>query len=66
MIISKFTEIELEYFRKNCNFVGDEILVFEFRSRGIELNKIAEALDLRIDQVKKISRKVNRKIINSL
>ena len=63
MIISRFTEPELERFRKNCNFVNDECYVFELRSQGIPLEQIAEILNLSIDAVKKISRKVNRKII---
>lgn len=66
MIISSFTEPELEYFRKNCNFIGDEIFVFEFRSQGLSLEQIAEVLNLSVDGVKKISRKVNRKIIKVL
>lgn len=63
MIISSFTEPELDRFRKLCNFVGDEIFVFEYRSQGIPLEDIAEILDLSVDGVKKISRKVNKKII---
>lgn len=66
MIISRFTEPELNRFRKLCNFVGDEILVFEYRSQGIPLEQIAEILDLSVDGVKKISRKVNKKIIKVL
>ena len=63
MIISNFTEPELDYFRKSCNFVGDELFVFEYRSRGIPLEQIAEVLNLSVDGVKKISRKVNKKIM---
>ena len=66
MIIKDFTEPELEYLRKNCHFVGDEIELFEMRSNGIPLEIIAEHLNLSVDGVKKISRKVNRKIIKVL
>jgi len=66
MIISRFTEPELEYFRKNCKFIGDEIFVFEYRSQDVSLNDIAEILNISVDSVKKISRRVNRKIIKSL
>ena len=66
MIISEFTLPELEYFRKNCNFVGIEAQVFELRSRGRSLEQIAELLHLSVDGVKKISRKVNKKIIKVL
>lgn len=63
MIISDFTVPELNYFRENCNFVGLEIRVFELRSQGIPLEEIAEILDMSVDGVKKISRKVNKKIL---
>ena len=62
MIISDFTEIELDYLRKVCNFVGNEQNVFDLRSRGVSLELIAEQINLSVDGVKKISRKVNRKI----
>ena len=63
MIIADFTVPELNYFRENCNFVGLEIRVFELRSQGISLEEIAEILNMSVDGVKKISRKVNKKII---
>lgn len=66
MIIKDFTEPELEYFRKTCHFVDDERKVFELRSDGIPLEQIAEMLNLSVDGVKKISQKVNRKIIKVL
>lgn len=66
MIISRFTEPELEYFRKNCKFIGDEIFVFEYRSQDIPLKDIAELLNTTLDGVKKISRRVNHKIIKAL
>ena len=66
MIIADFTVPELNYFRENCNFVGLEIRVFELRSQGISLEEIAEILNMSVDGVKKISRKVNTKIIKVL
>jgi len=62
MVISDFTCVELEYFRDKCNFVGYEQDLFELRSRGIPLERIAEQLNMSVDGVKKISRKVNAKI----
>jgi hypothetical protein len=62
MIISAFTEIELEFYRQTCNFVGDERDLFEMRSEGIPLETIAEELHLTFDAVKKKSQKVNNKI----
>ena len=62
MIVSDFTIPELNYFRMNCNFVGLEKDVFEMRSKGIPLERIAEHLDMSVEGVKRISRKVNSKI----
>ena len=66
MVIHDFTIPELNYFRENCNFVGLEIRVFELRSQGLSLDEIADVLNMSIDGVKKISRKVNNKIIKVL
>lgn len=63
MIISAFTKPELDLFRDHCNFVGIEQDVFDMRSQGIPLEVIAETLNLSIDGAKRISRKVNSKII---
>lgn len=62
MIISDFTNIELDYFRKTCNFVNNEKELFELRGQGLSLEEIAEVLNLSVDGVKKVSRKVNKKI----
>ena len=62
MIVSDFTNLELNYFRDNCNFVGNENQVFEMRSKGITLEEIAERLNMSVEGIKRISRKVNRKI----
>ena len=63
MIIKDFTKPEIDYFWANCNFVGLEREVFDYRSQGIPLEIIAEMLDISVDGVKKISQKVNKKII---
>ena len=62
MVVSDFTGIELNYLRDNCNFVGTETQVFELRSKGITLEEIAETLNMSVEGIKKISRKVNSKI----
>lgn len=62
MIISDFTEIELDNYRRLCNFVGHEKILFEMRSKGIPLETIAEQINLSVDGAKRISRKVNQKI----
>ena len=62
MIISDFTVQELNRFRQECNFVGNETRVFELRSQGIPLEEIAERLNMSVEGIKKVSRKVNSKI----
>ena len=63
MIISDFTQLELEYMRCACNFVNSEKDVFYMRSQGMTLENIAEVLNMSVENVKKISRKVNNKIL---
>ena len=62
MIISDFTNIELEYLRFACNFVREEKDIFELRGQGLSIEEVAEVLELPIDTIKKISGKVNKKI----
>ena len=66
MKVSRFTKPQLDYFRENCNFVNDEVEVFEMRSQGIGLEEIAERLEFTYDGIKRISREVNRKITTVL
>ena len=66
MTISDFTQIELDYFRDKCNFVNLEKDVFELRAGGYTLEYIAEKLNISVDYVRKLSQKVNRKIIKVL
>lgn len=66
MKIADFTKPELDYFRENCNFVGIEIKVFELRSQGVPLEEIAEITNMSVDGIKKVSRRVNKKIIKTL
>ena len=66
MKIADFTKPELDYFRENCNFVGVEKEVFEMRSHGVPLEEIAELVNMSVDGVKKVSRRINKKIIRIL
>lgn len=66
MKIADFTKPELDTFRENCNFVGIEKDVFELRSQGIPLEEIAESLNMSVDGIKKVSRRVNKKILRFL
>ena len=62
MVVSSFTVPELDRFREQCNFVGCERQVFEYRSQGIPLEEIAELLNLSVTHIGRISQKVNKKI----
>ena len=66
MIISKFTVPELQYFEDNCNFTDIELSVFRLRGQGASLDDVSFALGITKDKTKKISQKVNRKIIKIL
>ena len=66
MIISDFTVPELDYLRCNCNFVNLEIDVFEYLSKGFTLEQIAEKLNISTDYARKLSQRVNKKIIKVL
>lgn len=66
MIIKDFTEPELDFFRRQCNFVGAERQLFELRSQGVPLEEIAEILGMTDSGIRKVSQRVNRKIIRVL
>ena len=66
MKIADFTQPEIDYLKENCNFVNFEIPLFDMRSKGMTLEVIADKLNISIDYARKISQKVNRKIIKVL
>lgn len=66
MVISDFTTNEIEYFRRSCNFVNFEQEIFERRVKGDSLQRIAEDLDISYDYARKISQKVNKKLLKVL
>ena len=63
MKIYDFTTPELNYFRDNCNFTYEERKLFDYRARNIPLECIAEIMDISVSTAKRISRRVNNKII---
>ena len=63
MKIYDFTMPELNYFRDNCNFTDEEKMLFEYRAKNIPLEYIAEIMNISISTAKRISRRVNNKII---
>lgn len=63
MKIYGFTEFELDYFRKYCNFTEQEKQLFELRADDVPLETCAERLNVSVSTVKRWSRRVNNKII---
>lgn len=63
MVVSDFTKREIDYLLDNCNFSPLERPLFLMRARGMVLSEIAEELNISIDYARKISQKVNKKII---
>ena len=63
MKICDFTRREVEYFRQECNFTSDEMALFEMRANNIPLEECAERMNVSISTAKRISQRVNNKII---
>lgn len=63
MVLSTLTKPEIERLLEQCNFVNFEKPLFEMRANGMTLEQIAEILDISVDYARKISQKVNRKIL---
>ena len=63
MKIYDFTIPELNHFRENCNFTKEELVLFEYRAKNIPLECIAEIMNISVSTAKRISRRVNKKII---
>lgn len=63
MIIYDFTEPELDYYRRTCNFTEDQHALFELRASVVPLERCAELMNVSVSTIKRLSRKVNDKII---
>ena len=66
MIISDFTQTEIDWLLKKCNFTQLEKELFLKRAKGDTLDMISAELNISRDLAGKLSQKVNRKIIKSL
>ena len=66
MIISDFTQTEIDWLLKKCNFTEMEKELFLKRAKGDTLDMISADLNIYRDWAGKLSQKVNRKIIKSL
>ena len=63
MKIYDFTVPELNYFRDYCNFTEDERVLFEYRAKNIPLETCAEIMNVSLYTAKRISKRVNSKIV---
>ena len=63
MKIYDFTLPELNYFRDNCNFTEDERILFDYRAKNIPLETCAEIMNVSLSTAKRISKRVNSKIV---
>ena len=63
MQIRNFTEIELEYFRKWCNFTDDEMLYFNLKAKNYSNVQVSLEMHVSESQVSKLARKVKSKIL---
>ena len=66
MNVKDFTQDEIDYFLARCNFVNLEKDLFIMRAKGTPIEEIAEILNVSYDYARKISQKVNKKIIRVL
>lgn len=63
MVIGDMTLPQLEFYREYCNFVGAEKALFDYRAAGHTLDECCDLLNMDISSVKRLSRKVNNKMI---
>ena len=63
MKIYDFTLPELNYFREYCNFTADELTLFDCRAANYSLEQCAELMSVSVATVKRISIRVNNKIM---
>lgn len=61
--ICDFTTSEIKYFRENCNFTGEEELLFELRNKYFTLEQIAEKMNISPKTAYRINKRVKQKII---
>lgn len=58
-----FTKKDIDYFLTECNFTPDEEELFQLRCQEHTLEYCAEKMNVSISTVKRISRRVNNKIM---
>lgn len=65
MKIYDFIEPELEFYREFCNFTEDERMLYDLRAMEVPLEQCAEKMCCDISTIKKLSVRVNKKIIKA-
>ena len=63
MQIRDFTQSEADYLQAVCNFTKDENTLFELRLQDVPLEECAERMNISVPTVKRISQRVNSKIL---
>ncbi len=63
MIISDNLLPQLQYYREFCNFTENEHKLFDLRASGCTLEDCCDLLNMDISSIKRLSRKVNKKMI---
>ena len=66
MTLSNFSKKEIEFLLSRCNFVNHEVDIFKGRVSGKTLEEIAEEINISYDYARKLSQKVNAKILKEL
>lgn len=61
-IKTEFTEPECEYFRRWCNFTGEELAVFDLRVKDSSRVSIANKLNMLLATVDRRIKSIKRKI----
>lgn len=61
--IRDFVELELEYFRQNCNFSDSELAYFNLRAKDKSNVEISLAMNISTAQVSKLAKRVKSKMI---
>lgn len=63
MKVYDFTEPELAFYKEFANFTPEEEKLFNMRRKGMSLDECTKFMDCEYENVKKISRRVNNKMI---
>ena len=63
MQICDFVEWELKKFRDECNFTSEELEFFNYRSKNISIDQVAESMNISVGKANQLSRKVKKKIL---